>query len=38
MLTNLVDGADIGMVQSRSSTSFAQEALVGPLIPGDMIG
>ena len=38
MLPNLMDGADIGMVQCRGSAGFAQEAVIGLLILGDVIG
>jgi len=38
MLTNLVDSADIGMIQCRRGTGLTQEALVGLLVLGDVIG
>ena len=38
MLTNLVDSADIGMIQCRRGAGLTQEALVGLLVLGDVIG
>ena len=38
MLANLVDGADIGMIQCRRGAGFAQEALISLLILGDVVG
>ena len=38
VLLNLVDGADVGMIQGRSSFGFALEAAEGLLIFGHFIG
>ena len=38
MLPNLVDGADIGMIQCRCGAGFAQEALISLPIFSDVIG
>ena len=38
MLTNLVDSADIGMIQCRCGAGFAQKALTGLPVVGDVIG
>ena len=38
VLANLVDGADVGMVQSRGGTRLSAEALQGKCVAGQLIG
>ena len=38
MLSNLMDSADIGMIQCRCGAGFAQKALTGLPVVGDVIG
>ena len=38
LLANVIDGADIGMVQARSGLGFAAKAAKGVRIVGDIIG
>jgi hypothetical protein len=38
VLANLVDGADVGMIESRGGTRLPAKALQGQGIPGQLIG